>query len=178
MDVDGVNSEVDRRLGIAVTSAILSADGNNVLKTLDVYLVGRLASEKVQKHALGKSKFVADRAFECSAGKQNHGSQADSELLSLELGNGSEALGIESVGTLLLAAAKDEQTGIVLLGEKLERSSIVKRVDSVLLGEFLSQWLAHLVKVVEGVLDDLRARCSAEEKACLGVFVGLGLALL
>lgn len=82
------------------------------------------------------------------------------------------------MGTLLLAAAKDEQTGIVLLGEKLERSSIVKRVDSVLLGEFLSQWLAHLVKVVEGVLDDLRARCSAEEKACLGVFVGLGLALL
>jgi hypothetical protein len=51
-------------------------------------------------------------------------------------------------------------------------------VDGILLGELLGKRLAHLVKVVKSILDDLRACCSAEEKACLGVLGGLWLALL
>lgn len=79
---------------------------------------------------------------------------------------------------LLLCAAKDEETGVVLLGEELDGGGILKRVDGVLLGELLGQRLAHGEEVVHGILDDLGAVVAAEEEACLGVLDGLGLALL
>lgn len=82
------------------------------------------------------------------------------------------------MGALLLAASKDEQRGVVLLREELERCGILKRVDGVLLGEFFGKRQAERVEVVEGILDDLGAGCAAEEEALLGVFDGFGLALL
>ena len=175
LGADGVDSQVDRRLDIAVASAVLSTDRYNVLETLNVDLVAGLTSEEIGKHALGESEFVANGAFEGGTSKQNHRSQTDGKLLRLELGNGAEALRVEvelehiknlvtkgtdkghGVRALLLAAAEDEKRSVVLLGEKLERSGIVKRVDGVFLSELLGQRLAHLVKVVEGILDDLRA---------------------
>lgn len=82
------------------------------------------------------------------------------------------------MGALLLCATKDEKTGVVLLREELDGCGILKRVDGVLLGEFLGEGLAHGEEVVHGILDDLGAVVAAEEETCFRVLDGLGLALL
>lgn len=56
---------------------------------------------------------------------------------------------------LLLTASKDEEGGIVLLGEELERGGVFKRVDGVLLGEFLGERKTERIQVGEGVLGNL-----------------------
>lgn len=196
LGTDGVDSQVDGGLNITVASAILCANGDDVLETLDVNLVTGLALEEIKEHALRKGELVADRALKSSTSEQDHRPQTNGEFLSLELSNRTEALRVEvelkhvkdlitesanksqGMGTLLLAATKNEETGVVLFGEKLERGGVVKGMDGVLLGELLSERLAHLMKVVEGILDDLRACCSAEEEARLGILVCLWFALL
>lgn len=196
LGVDEVDAEVDGGLDFFVASVLLGADGNDVLQTLDVDLVVGVTLEEVNQHALGERVLIGDGALKGGSGKEKHRSQTDGEFLRLELGDGTEALWVEvklehverlvgkgadkgeRVGALLLAAAKEEKAGVVFLGEELERGCVVEGVDGVLLCELLGQGLAHLVEIVEGILDDLRARRSAEEKACLGVLFGLGLTLL
>lgn len=80
--------------------------------------------------------------------------------------------------SLLLRAAKDKETGIVLLREELERGGVIEWVNGVLLGELLGERNTEGVELVEGILDDLGAGGAAEKEAGLGVFDGFGLALL
>lgn len=194
--LDGVDAQVDRGLELVAAGVLLGADGHDVLEAFHVDLVRRLALEEVQEHALGESVLVGDGALENSSGEENHGLQTNGKLLGLELRNRSEALRVKSqlqhiqnleaesshkrqgVGALLLAASKDHQAGVVLLGEELEGRGIREGVDGVLLGELLGERLTHLVEVVQGILDNLRAGCAAEEEARLGVLDRFGLTLL
>lgn len=196
LGLDEVDAEVDRGLHVAVAGVLVGGDGDDVLQALDVDLVGGLALEEIQEHALCKRVLVGDGALKGGAGEEDHGPQADGAFLGLELGHGAEALGVEAelehvedlvaeraderqvVRALLLAAAEDEEAGVVLLGEELERGGVLERVDGVLLGELLGEGLAEGVELVEGVLDDLGAAGAAEEEACLGVLDSLGFALL
>lgn len=73
------------------------------------------------------------------------------------------------MGSLLLAASEDEETGVVLLREELERAGVFKGVDRILLGELLGEREAEGVEVVEGILDYLRAGGSAEKETLFGV---------
>lgn len=196
LGADGIDTQVNGGLNIAFASAILCANGDDVLETFDVNLVAGLALEEIKEHALRKGEFVADRALKGSTSEQDHRPQANGEFLRFKLSNGTEALWVEvelkhvknlvtkganksqGVRALLLAATKNEETGVVLFGEKLERGGIVKGMDGVLLGELLSERLAHLMKIIESILDYLRACCSAEEEAHLGILVCLWFALL
>lgn len=194
--LDGVDSQVDRGLDLFTAGLLLCADGHDVLKSFHVNLVCGLAFEEVQEHALGESVLVGDGALESSSGEKKHGLQTNGKLLGLELRNRSEALRVKSqlqhiqnletksshkrqgVRALLLAASKDHQAGVVLLGEELEGSGISEGVDGVLLSELLGERLTHLVEVVQGILDNLRAGCAAEEEAGLGILDRFGLTLL
>ena len=80
--------------------------------------------------------------------------------------------------TLLLSAPEDHETGVVLFGEELERGGVLEGVDGILLGEFLGEGLAHVVEVVEGILDELGAGCATEEETGFGVLDGFRLSLL
>jgi hypothetical protein len=151
---DEVDSEVDDGL-VVLADGLLGGDGDHVLQTLDVNLVGALALEEVEEEALGLGVLVGDGAVKGGSGKDNHGAQADGELAALELVNLAVALGVEvelehveglvakeadhgqGVRALLGAAAKDHEGGVVLLGEELERGGVLEGVDGVLLGELL-----------------------------------------
>lgn len=192
---DEVDAEVDGGL-VAVADGLLGRDGDHVLETLDVDLVGALAAEEIEEEALGEGVLVGHGAVERGAGKDNHGAQADGELAALELVDLAVRLLVEvelehverlvaehadhgqGVGALLGAAAKDHERGVVLLGEELERRGVLEGVDRVLLGELLGERDAQLVQVGEGILHDLRARGAAQEEARLGVLDGLGGLLL
>lgn len=78
---------------------------------------------------------------------------------------------------LLGGAPKDQKRSVVLFGEELERGGVLEGVDRVLFCEFLGQRLAQLEEVVQGVLDDLRASGTTEEKNGFGVLDGLRCAL-
>lgn len=162
-------------LGVPVARGILRRDGDNVLQALDVNLVRGVAFEEIEKQALCQSVLVADGALKRGACKEEHGSQANGKLFILELRHGPEGLRVEvqlqhvedlvaecadkrqRVRPLLLAAPKDEEGGVVLLGEEFERGGVFKGVDGVLLGEFLGEREAERMEVGEGVLRDLRA---------------------
>ena len=48
----------------------------------------------------------------------------------------------------LARGAEDEEGGVVLLGEELERGGVFEGMDFVFLGEFLGEWEVELVQVV------------------------------
>lgn len=75
---------------------------------------------------------------------------------------------------LLAAGPEDEQRGVVLLAEELERRRVLERVDLVLLRELLRQRPPQRVQVRQRVLRLLRACCAAQEERLLGVLDGLG----
>lgn len=196
LGADQVGPEADGGLGVPPARLLLGGHGDDVLQALDVDLVQRLAPEEVEEEALGERVLVGDGALERRAGEQQHGPQPDGELLGPELRDGAEALGVkvqlqhvedlgrkgadkgQRVRALLARAAKDEQAGVVLLREELERRRVLEGVDGVLLCELLGERLAHGVQLRQGVLHYLRAGGAAEEEARLGVLNGLGLALL
>lgn len=178
---------------------LVGGDDDDVLQALDVDLVGPgppLAGEEISEHALGHGELVRDGALEGRARKDEHRPQADGRLLPPELREAAERLGVEpelqhvedavaegahegeAVGPLLGGAAEDQQGGVVLLGEELERGGVLEGVDGVLLGELLGQRLAERVQVRQGVLRRLRASRPAQEEARLGVLLLLGGALL
>lgn len=196
LGADEVGAQVDGGLRVALSRRLLGGDGDDVLQALDVDLVRGLALEEVDEEALGLRELVGDGALEGGAREEEHGPQPHGELLGLELGQPAERLRVEvelehvedlegegsdegqGVRALLAAGAEDEQAGVVLLGEELERGRVLEGVDGVLLGELLGQGLAHGVKLRQGILRHLGAGRSPEEEAALWVLDGLGFALL
>lgn len=190
--LDQVDAQVHPGLQLLPIHAISGRDGHHILQPLNIHLVRRLASEEIGEEALHQRVLATDRPLERRAGEQQHRLQAHGALLVLETLQAAPALGVqaelqhvqhlvvegadegEAVRTLLAAAAEDEQRGVVLLGEELERGGRLERVDGVLLGELLGERHAQLVQVGEGVLDDLRAGCAAQEEGRLGVLDGFG----
>lgn len=177
--------------------ALIRRQHHHILQALDIDLVGgALAAEEIRKQALGDRVLVLHGALPRGAGKHDHGPQADGGLLALELLESAETVRVQAelqhvqdleaegarerqaVGSLLGAAAEDEEGGVVLLGEELERRGILEGVDGVLLGELLGERLAQGEEVGEGVLGYLRAGGAAEEEDRLWVFDGFGGALL
>lgn len=198
---DQIHTQVDRRFGsqapVDGPGALLGRDGDNILQALDVDLVrGAVADEEVGQHALGHGVLVGDGALKGGAGEDDHGPQADGGLLAAELGEAAEGVGVEvqlehveelvakgagqgeAVGPLLAAAAEDEEGGVVLLGEELERGGVLEGVHGVLLGELLGERLPQLGQVGEGVLNNLATSRAAQKEGGLGVLDGLGGALL
>ena len=51
----------------------------------------------------------------------------------------------ECMRALLAAGSKDQDAGVVFLGEEFQRGSVFEWVDFILLGEFLGQWPAERV---------------------------------
>lgn len=160
LGADEVDAQADGGLCVALPDVVLGGDGHNVLQALGVNLVRGIALEEVNEHALGERKLIRHGALKRRASKEHHRPQAHGKLLRLELRHGAERFGIEvqlqhvedlvpkgadesdGMGPLLLAAAKDEEAGVVLVGEELERGRVLKGVDGVLLCEFLGERLA------------------------------------
>lgn len=183
---DGVAAQADGGLVVAV-GGLVGGDGDDPLQALDVDLVRLLAAEEVDEEGARVGVLVGDGAVPGGAGEVEHGLEADGHLLALELGERAEGLRVEvelehvehlvaegadegdGVGPLLGGVAEDDNGGVVLLGEELDRVGVVEGVDVVLLHEALREGLAELVELVEGILGDLRARRSAEEEGCLGI---------
>lgn len=185
---------------VAAAALVVGRDDDDVLQALDVDLVcagrGGVAAEEVGQHALGQGELVGDGGLEGGAGEDEHGPQADGELLGLELAYAAEGLAVEvelehvehlvaegagegdCVGALLGGGAEDEDGGVVLLREELERGGVLEGVDGVLLRELLGEGLAEGVELREGILGDLGAGGAAEEEGDFGVFGGFGLFLL
>ena len=57
---------------------------------------------------------------------------------------------------LLRVQRQDEERGVVLLGEELERRGIVEGVNVILLGEALDKRTLDSGKIGDGKLEDLR----------------------
>lgn len=166
---------MDDWLGVAGAGGVFCGEGYDVLEAFYVDLVGRFALEEIGKDGFGECVLVRNRALEGRSRKQKHRFQPHSKLLSLETRQPLHRGGIQEqlqhiirlvrkrpdesqrVRPLLARRAKDQNGGIVLLGEELERGGVVEGVDGVLLGELLGQGLAQGVEVGEGVLDDLGA---------------------
>jgi hypothetical protein len=189
---DQVDSQVDLWSLLLAINLIAGRDGNNVLQSLDIDLVRWLALEEIDEEALCVGVLIGDRAFEWHSAEDQHRLQSDGTLGVLELRQSSEALLVEvefqhvqhlvakgahhgeRMWALLGGGAKDEDGGVVLLGEELEGSGIVEWVDIILLGELLGKRAAQRVKICEGVLGKLGARGAAKEKRSLRVLDGLG----
>ena len=73
---------------------------------------------------------------------------------------------------------EDEEGGVVLEGEKLERGGIVEGVDVVLLGEALDEGSLEGREVGGSELENLRSLLAGDEESRLGVLVLLRLACL
>ena len=134
---------------------------------------------------------VRSRTVKGGSGEGNQRLQADSGFCVLELRQGAESLGVnvqlyhiedlvvkgtgdgDGVSALLAVAAKDEQTGVVLLGEELKRRGIFEGVDGVLLVELDAERALERVQVRHGEIDNLGRRRVAQEKRHLVALVHL-----
>lgn len=82
-----------------------------------------------------------------------------------------------AVWALFGVQGQHEERGVVLEGEELERSGIVKGMDVVLLGEALDKRALEGAQVGDGQLEDLRRPLARHEERRLGVLRLLRLAL-
>jgi len=73
----------------------------------------------------------------------------------------------------LAGGTEDQNRSVVLLGEEFERCGVFEWVDGILLSKFLSERDPQLVEVGEGVLNDLRAGCAAQEERGFGILCRL-----
>lgn len=176
---------------------LLGRQHHHILQPLHINFIRRaLAAKEIRQHALGDRILILHRTLPRRTRKHHHRPQSNSRLLALKLLQHAETLRIqvqlqhvedfatkcprkgEAVGSLLGAAAKDEEGGIVFLGKEFERRGVFKGVDGVFLCEFLGERLAQGKEVGKGVLGDLGAGGAAEEEDGFRVLDGFGGALL
>lgn len=171
-------------------------DTDEVLQALDVNFGGILSTEQVDEQALGQCVLGFIGILEYGAVESHERLQANTRLFVLELLQCAEGLWInvqlehveelviertgqrEAVGSLLGVKRQDEERGIVLEREELERGGIVEGVDVVLLGETLDKGSLETGEIGDGQLENLRRLLAAYEEGRLGVLVLLRLACL